>query len=154
MLHDYLRNSKNRAYKYCMFFIRNNPMADPPWSVHNPKEGTIVDKHGRLVAVVTSGAKDLTVDSSTVKVDQQFVVDIPNYDNHNELWVKSHQNLIACAPELLAALKEAAYHLDVAGVPLNQKYYDLINRASYSMKPVESQSDKQDTRRIQISRSS
>ena len=38
--------------------------------------------------------------------------------------------VITAAPELLAALREAAYHLENAGIPLNQSYYELINRAS------------------------
>ena len=39
-------------------------------------------------------------------------------------------------PELLAALKEAAYHLDAAGIPLKQPFYDLINRASSGVEPI------------------
>ena len=44
---------------------------------------------------------------------------------------------IQAAPELLEALIHAAYQLDVAGIPLNEPFYDLINRArGPSAKPV------------------
>ena len=55
----------------------------------------------------------------------------------SEEYQRANIRLISCAPELLAALKEAAYHLDAAGIPLKQSYYDLINRASSGVLPIE-----------------
>lgn len=42
---------------------------------------------------------------------------------------EANLHLIETAPELLAALLEAAYHLDRQGTPLRPELYDLINRA-------------------------
>ena len=44
--------------------------------------------------------------------------------------------LITAAPELLAALLEAAYTLDCAGTPLNPSFYDLINRCRVGTQPL------------------
>jgi hypothetical protein len=54
-------------------------------------------------------------------------------------------HLIAAAPELLAALKEAAYHLDVAGIPLNSAYYELIQRAENQTHPMMPVTDRRTT---------
>lgn len=89
-----------------MLFIKNIPISSPPWRVFNINRGNIVDQQDRTVAVIPKAGE------------------IPFPERSANLAV------ICAAPELLAALREAAYHLENAGIPLNQQYYDLINRAS------------------------
>jgi hypothetical protein len=89
-----------------MLFIKNIPLSPAPWRVNNVGRGIIVDLNDRTVAVVPKAGA------------------IPFPERSANLAV------ITAAPELLAALREAAYHLENAGIPLNPEYYELINRAS------------------------
>ncbi len=95
-----------------MLFVKNIPLSSPPWRVMDIRRGTIVDQQNRTVAVVPKAGE------------------IPFNERSANLAV------LRAAPELLAALREAAYHLENAGVPLNQEYYDLINRASEGVPPI------------------
>jgi hypothetical protein len=70
----------------------------------NRARGQIVDQTDRLIATVPK--------SGAVPFEQR----------------EANLHLITAAPEILAALLEAAYHLDNLGVPLRQELYDLINR--------------------------
>ncbi len=66
--------------------------------------------------------------------DDKVIARIPVYQNvSNGYEHDANLAVITTAPELLAALREAAYHLDKAGIPLKQEFYDLINRASITM---------------------
>jgi hypothetical protein len=118
-----------------MFFIKNVEIADAPWQVHNSETGTIIDGQGRLVAVVPGSPPELRT-TAPIRVSDQFVYTVPRMESMPQQWHTNNQQLIACAPELLAALKEAAFHLDAAGIPLNSAYYDLINRASSATVPL------------------
>jgi hypothetical protein len=95
-----------------MLFIKNIPISSPPWRVQNIRRGIIFDQDDRHIATVPKAGE------------------IPFPERSANLAV------ICAAPELLAALREAAYHLENAGVPLNQSYYDLINRASEGVPPL------------------
>lgn len=101
-----------------MFFIKNVPLSAPPWRVNDERRGIIVDLNDRKVAVIPKAGE------------------IPFNERSANL------GLIACAPELLAALREAAFHLDSAGIPLNDSYYDLINRASAGVPPLKPKTKK------------
>lgn len=125
-----------------MFFIRNQPIADAPWRVHDATKGTIIDSQGRLVAIVPPGPPHIKA-NTTIPVSDQFAYSVPRMESMTPAWHENNQHLIAAAPELLAALKEAAYHLDSAGIPLNDSFYELINRASGGMNPIKPKSKKQ-----------
>ena len=70
----------------------------------NRGRGQVVDQTDRLIATVPK--------SGAIPFEQR----------------EANLHLITAAPEILAALLEAAYHLDNLGVPLRQELYDLINR--------------------------
>ncbi len=111
-----------------MIFLSQNPISAPPWQRDPGNPDRILDSFGRLVADVPQHPRRITCDSShTVDRDRLYTppTDIDQgFANH-----QANSAVIVCAPELLAALKAAAYHLDRAGIPLNPAYYDLINRA-------------------------
>ena len=96
-----------------MLFIQNINISSPPWRVQNVGRGIIFDLQDRHIATVPKAGE------------------IPFPERSANL------ALIEAAPELLAALREAAYHLENAGVPLNQSYYDLINRVSAGQPPLQ-----------------
>lgn len=95
-----------------MLFIKNIPLSPVPWRINDERRGIIVDQLDRKVAVIPKAGE--------TSFEQR----------------SANLGLIVCAPELLAALREAAYHLDAAGIPLNDAYYDLINRASAGVPPL------------------
>lgn len=95
-----------------MLFIQNIPISSPPWRVQNVRKGIIYDLQDREIARIPKAGE------------------IPFEERSANLAV------IEAAPELLAALREAAYHLENAGIPLNQAYYDLINRVSAGVPPL------------------
>jgi hypothetical protein len=98
--------------KYHMLFIKNLNPSVAPWRICNQNKGTIRDANNRLLARV------------------QKPGEVPPHEREANL------RLIAAAPELLAALREAAYHLHNAGIELNQPFYDLINRVSPEAEPI------------------
>ncbi len=111
-------------------------MGHPPWLIKTQTNGTalVTDSVGRLIAVVAQGAPRITADS---KHPFGFPIGEVNMDPYmTDREFSANLQLIACAPELLAALKEAAYHLDAAGIPLNEQFYELINRASPDQAPL------------------
>lgn len=96
-----------------MLFVKNLKFTQPPWRVQDPRRGHIVDQQDRLIATVPK--------AGPIPFEQRT----------------ANLALIECAPELLAALLEAAYQLDMQGTPLNQSFYDLIDRArGPSFKPL------------------
>jgi len=127
--------SHKYLYKYSMaekglYFISKQKLTYGHWRVKDDSRGLIVDSRDRLIAVVPKKQPAITVDSA-VKIGGNT----SPWPDLSEEWIYDDEHegnvaLIACAPELLAALKEAAYHLDKAGIPLHDEYYDLINRAS------------------------
>lgn len=118
-----------------MFFIKNNTMSPLPWTVVDHENGVIVDREGYLVAVIPMAHPRVTADSTSVMPGILRNSDVKPMLSAE--YQEANLRLIACAPELLSALKEAAYHLDAAGIPLKQSYYDLINRASSGVLPIE-----------------
>ena len=118
-----------------MFFIQNNTMSPLPWRIIDQENGVIVDSEGYLVAVMPLAYPRVTVDSTSIMpgILRETGIQPVLSDEYQA----ANLRLISCAPELLAALKEAAYHLDAAGIPLKQSYYDLINRASSGVLPIE-----------------
>ncbi len=109
-------------------------MSPLPWRIIDQENGVIVDSEGYLVAVMPLAYPRATADSTSI---------MPGIIRHTGIqpvlsdeYQAANLRLISCAPELLAALKEAAYHLDAAGIPLKQPFYDLINRASSGVEPI------------------
>lgn len=101
---------------YMSIFTSTANIAPGPWTHRWCRRGCsreIVDANNRVLA----------------RIPVYF--NLPNGFNHDATIA-----VITTAPELLAALREAAYHLDVAGVPLKPEFYDLINRASVTMQPI------------------
>lgn len=82
------------------------PLTDGPWRIQDPNRGIVYDAQDRRIATVPKSGE------------------IPYAERQANLAA------IACVPELVAALREAAYVLDQMGVPLRQEFYDLINRAT------------------------
>jgi hypothetical protein len=88
-----------------MLFVKRLKFTPPPWRIFCSRRGRIVDQNDRTIAVIPKPGE--------VEFEQRT----------------ANLNLIATAPELLAALLEAAYTLDMQGTPLNPQFYELINRA-------------------------
>lgn len=103
-----------------MIFISNLPVSPGPWHIDQINRGTVADSDGNRVAVVPKAKPG-------IKMYERRCADLA---------------IIACAPELLAALKEAAFKLDEAGIPLNDDYYDLINRASHGVPELNAKNQK------------
>tara|TARA_B110000503_G_C6770925_1_gene259361 strand:+ start:177 stop:467 length:291 start_codon:yes stop_codon:yes gene_type:complete len=87
-------------------------MTNPPWRINDVNRGIVVDQLDRCIAVVPKAGA------------------VPFNERQANLAV------ITAAPELLAALLEAAYILDTAGTPLNTEFYDLINRCRQGAVPL------------------
>jgi hypothetical protein len=96
-----------------MIFIKNLKPSPAPWRVCDHNRGIVRDATNRVIARVNKPGE------------------IPQEEREANL------RLIAAAPEVLAALREAAYHLHNAGIELNQSFYDLINRVSPEAVPIE-----------------
>lgn len=100
-----------------MLFVKRLKFTQPPWRIINRRRGQIVDQNDRLIATVQK--------SGEIPFEQR----------------EANLHLITAAPEIMAALLEAAYTLDQMGVPLRQELYDLINRVrGPEFKPLEPRS--------------
>ena len=97
-----------QRYKYAMSTIWTKYLAltDGPWRIQDPNRGIIYDLQDRRIATVPKSGE------------------IPYKERQANLAA------IAAVPELIAALRQAAYALDQMGVPLRPEFYDLINRAT------------------------
>lgn len=95
-----------------MLFIKNLNPSIGPWRICDHNRGSIRDANNRLLARV------------------QKPGEVPAHEREANL------RLMTAAPELLAALREAAYHLHNAGIELNQPFYDLINTVSPEAPPL------------------
>ena len=111
-----------------MIMLKNVTISDAPWSVHDHTHGSIIDAHGRLVALVPTGPITVSADGSLRVGDTVFPV--PRTEGMSPRFHYNNLALISAAPELLAALKEAAYTLEQLGVEPDERFYDLINRAT------------------------
>lgn len=87
-------------------WTQNIGTSHAPWRCQNPSTGLIVDADDRTVAKCPKAGP------------------LPYSERAANLAV------IACAPELLGALRQAAYALTMYGVELKPDFYDLMNRAS------------------------
>ena len=95
-----------------MSTIRRIPLSPSPWRVSNIDRGTVIDQNDRIVARLPK-AGPLSFETRSANL-----------------------SAIVHAPQLLQALREAAYWLHVTGVPANPEFYDLIDRASAGMPPI------------------
>ena len=82
------------------------PITDGPWRIQDPNRGIIYDAQDRRIAVVPK--------AGAVPFDER----------------QANLAAISVVPELIAALRQAAYALDQMGVPLKPEFYDLMNRAT------------------------
>lgn len=97
-------------------FTRHSNISPGPWQSRKCDKGNsheIIDATGKILARIPS--------PQNVANGYEFEATLA---------------VMTTAPELLAALREAAYHLDKAGVPLKPEFYDLINRASVTMQQI------------------
>ena len=83
-----------------------------PWRIQNPSTGVIVDADDNIVAKCPK--------AGPLPWDERV----------------ANTALIAAAPELLGALRQAAYALTMCGVELRPDFYDLMNRASPGLDPL------------------
>ena len=95
-----------------MSTIRRIPLSPSPWRVSNVDRGTIIDQNDAIVARLPK-AGPLSFETRSANL-----------------------SAIVHAPQLLQALREAAYWLHVTGVPANPEFYDLIDRASAGMPAI------------------
>lgn len=82
------------------------PFTEGPWRVQDPNRGIIYDLQDRKICTVPKAGE------------------IPFSERQANLAA------ICLVPELVAALRQAAYALDQQGTPLKPEFYDLINRAT------------------------
>lgn len=106
-------------YKYVMsfIFIGTSGIANPPWKAVKSPTGSsfdIFDNNDRLIARIPW--------HSVAMHDPETLVNIA---------------LIIAAPELLVALRELAFHLHMKDIPLSERFYELINRATPGMPRIE-----------------
>lgn len=87
-------------------FTKFLAVTDGPWRTQDPQRGIIVDQQDRRIATVAK-AGALPCDERAANVA-----------------------CIAAAPELLGALRAAAYALSTVGFRLTDEYLELIDRAS------------------------
>lgn len=98
-------------------FIDTSGITNPPWkAIRSPKGNSfdILDAGDRLVARIPWHSASM-----------YNLETLPNVA------------LIAAAPELLVALRELAFHLHMKDIPLSERFYELINRASPGMPQIE-----------------
>lgn len=90
-------------------YTRNLSITQPPWRCQDTDRGEIVSQEDHHIATVPKSGKP-----GKPPVEQRL----------------ANIAVITAAPELLAALREAAYLLETMGVPLTPAYYDLMRRAA------------------------
>lgn len=90
-------------------YTRNLSITQPPWRCQDRDRGEILSQEDHHIATVPKSGKP-----GKPPVEQRL----------------ANIAVITAAPELLAALREAAYLLETMGVPLTPLYYDLMRRAA------------------------
>lgn len=98
-------------------FIGTSGISNPPWKAVKSSKGNsyeIYDDTNRLIARIPWHSVSME--------DADTLVNIA---------------LIAAAPELLVALRELAFHLHMQDIPLTDRFYELINRATPGMPRID-----------------
>ena len=90
-------------------YTRNLSITQPPWRCQDVDRGEIVSQEDYHIATIPKSGKP-----GKPPLEQRL----------------ANIAVITAAPELLAALREAAYLLETMGVPLTEAYYDLMRRAA------------------------
>ena len=90
-------------------YTRNLSITQPPWRCQDRDRGEIVSQEDYHIATIPKSGKP-----GKPPVEQRL----------------ANIAVITAAPELLAALREAAYLLETMGVPLTPEYYELMRRAA------------------------
>lgn len=127
-----------------MLFIRNLHISSGPWNLCNHQESYDLADQSLLEVDMGSITSPSKCDIDLVSFHKCDILDnkgVPIAHVLISSEIPSHQRqanlrLIKAAPELLAALREAAFHLHNAGITLNQPFYDLINSVSPEVEPI------------------
>ena len=90
-------------------YTRNLSITQPPWRCQDRDRGEIISQEDYHIATIPKSGKP-----GKPPVEQRL----------------ANIAVITAAPELLAALREAAYLLETMGVPLTPEYYELMRRAA------------------------
>ena len=90
-------------------YTRNLSITQPPWRCQDRDRGEILSQEDYHIATIPKSGKP-----GKPPLEQRL----------------ANIAVITAAPELLAALREAAYLLETMGVPLTPEYYELMRRAS------------------------
>jgi hypothetical protein len=94
-------------------FISKLNITDPPWHV-----------------------KQIGQSFEIVNGNDTVVARVPVHPWDDVERIRANTAVIAAAPELLAALKEAAFILESRGEPLGERFFELMNRASPALPPI------------------
>ena len=98
-------------------FTKHLNLTDGPWRIQDPQRGIIVDQQDRRIATIAKAGA------------------IPSEERN------ANVACVAAAPELLGALRAAAYALTTVGYKLTDEYLELIDRASAGAPPLATDSD-------------
>ena len=90
-------------------YTRTLSLTQPPWRCQETDRGEIVSQEDYHIATIPKSGKP-----GKPPVEQRL----------------ANIAVITAAPELLAALREAAYLLETMNIPLTPAYYDLMRRAA------------------------
>ena len=90
-------------------YTRNLSITQPPWRCQDVDRGEILSQEDYHIATIPKSGKP-----GKPPLEQRL----------------ANIAVITAAPELLAALREAAYLLETMGVPLTPEYYELMRRAA------------------------
>ena len=93
-------------------FTQHLNLTDGPWRTQDPQRGIIVDQQDRRIATIPKAGA------------------VPHEER------QANVAAISAAPELLGALRAAAYALTTVGYRLTDEYLELIDRASAGAPPL------------------
>lgn len=93
-------------------FTQHLNLTDGPWRIQDPQRGIVVDQQDRRIATVPKAGA------------------VPHRERN------ANVAAISATPELLGALRAAAYALTTVGYRLTDEYLELIDRASAGAPPL------------------